>query len=122
MAGLERKVKAMRRQTKQAEKRMLKAASRVVVLKGGRVVAAGPLTTGQQFQATVWAQGTGVTGTNTLAVSWFNSAGTYLGNSQSPPLPGGQSNWTVHATPGAFAKRASVVSNDVAAAISANAT
>jgi hypothetical protein len=54
----------------------------------------GVVTAGQRLQATVWAEGTGVTGYNVLAVSWFDADNDYLGNDVSSPLPLGQSNWT----------------------------
>jgi hypothetical protein len=54
----------------------------------------GALSAGEELQATVWAEGSAVTGSNLLAVAWFNGSGTYLGNATSRLLVAGTSSWT----------------------------
>ena len=54
----------------------------------------GALSTGEKLQATAWAEGLGATGSNMLAVAWFSTTGTYLGNATSSPLPAGTSTRT----------------------------
>jgi hypothetical protein len=54
----------------------------------------GPLSAGQNVQATVWAEGADATGTSELAIAWFGSSENYLGSDQSQPLTPGTSTWT----------------------------
>jgi hypothetical protein len=49
---------------------------------------------GQLWQVSAWATGSHVTGTAQLALAWFSSQGTYLGDSSSVPLPQGNPGWT----------------------------
>ena len=58
------------------------------------LVNTGALSTGEKLQATAWAEGRRATGSNMLAVAWFSTTGTYLGNATSSPLPAGTSTWT----------------------------
>ncbi len=60
----------------------------------GQVVNTGLLSTGEQLQATVWAEGSATTGVNDLKVAWFGPGGNYLSSSVSAPLPDGTSSWT----------------------------
>ena len=53
-----------------------------------------PTHNGQTFQATVWAMGSAATGSNCIAISWFDSSGNYLGETQSADLPAGNSTWS----------------------------
>jgi hypothetical protein len=53
-----------------------------------------PLVAGQQFQVSAWAEGSAATGTNTVAVTWYNAAGTAVGTDTSTPLPTGTTPWT----------------------------
>ncbi len=59
-----------------------------------QVINTGALSTGEQLQATVWAEGSAATGANTLAVAWFGPTGNYISNNVSAALPDGTSNWT----------------------------
>ncbi len=59
-----------------------------------QVINTGALSTGEQLQATAWAEGTVATGTNYLSVAWFGASGNYLSSNVSSPLPDGTSNWT----------------------------
>ena len=59
-----------------------------------QLINTGALTTGEQLQATVWAEGSAVTGSNVVAVAWFGASGNFIANAMSSPLPGGTSNWT----------------------------
>jgi hypothetical protein len=59
-----------------------------------QMINTGALTTGEELQATVWAEGSAVTGSNVAAVSWFGSNGNFISNVMSSPLPGGSSGWT----------------------------
>jgi hypothetical protein len=59
-----------------------------------QLINTGALTTGEQLQATVWAEGSAVTGSNVAAVAWFGSTGNYISNIMSSSLPGGTSGWT----------------------------
>jgi len=47
----------------------------------------------EAFRATVWAKGSSATGSNCIAISWFGADRAYLGQSQSAPLPPGNSEW-----------------------------
>jgi hypothetical protein len=49
---------------------------------------------GQLWQVSAWASGSDVTGTAQLALAWFSSQGTYLGDTSSAPLPQGNPGWT----------------------------
>jgi hypothetical protein len=53
----------------------------------------GAITTGQNVQATVWAQGSAATGTTQIVVNWFGPTGTYISKNSSVTLPPGASNW-----------------------------
>ncbi len=59
-----------------------------------QVINTGLLSTGEQLQATVWAEGAAATGSNTVAVAWFGTNGNYISNNVSAPLPDGTSTWT----------------------------
>ena len=59
-----------------------------------QVIDTGALTTGEQIQATVWAEGSGATGANDLEVSWFGSDGNWITSNVSAPLADGTPNWT----------------------------
>jgi hypothetical protein len=59
-----------------------------------QIVNTGMLSTGEQLQATVWAEGSAATGVNDLNVAWFGPGGNYLSSSVSARLPDGTSNWT----------------------------
>jgi hypothetical protein len=49
---------------------------------------------GQLWQVSVWATGSHVNGTAQLALAWFSSRGSFLGDSSSGPLPQGNPGWT----------------------------
>jgi Cellulase (glycosyl hydrolase family 5)/Carbohydrate binding domain len=49
---------------------------------------------GQQWRVQAWAKGSNARGTNQVALSWFDSAGRYLGQNSSTLLPAGTTNWT----------------------------
>ena len=70
------------------------AGSSTLVPGWSQMTAAVPTATGQRFTATAWAKGAGVTGTNTISISWFSAAGAYLGASSSAPLANGSPGWT----------------------------
>jgi hypothetical protein len=53
-----------------------------------------PVISGQFWTVSVWAKGTGVNGTAQLSLAWFNSDVSYMGDSNSSPLPQGNSGWT----------------------------
>ena len=53
----------------------------------------GALTTGEQLQATAWAEGSASTGSNVVSVAWFDAAGHYISNNTSPKLAAGNSGW-----------------------------
>jgi hypothetical protein len=59
-----------------------------------QVANTGVLTAGQNFQGTVWAEGSAATGQNVISIAWFGSANNYLGNATSATLPAGTSTWT----------------------------
>ena len=48
---------------------------------------------GRPYTATAWAKGTGVTGTNRLAITWYDARGRYLGATASVTLPLGTTGW-----------------------------
>ena len=48
---------------------------------------------GRPYTATAWAKGTSLTGTNRLAITWYDAKGTYLGATASVTLPLGTSGW-----------------------------
>ncbi|MCC9308196.1 glycoside hydrolase family 5 protein [Kitasatospora sp. RB6PN24] len=52
-----------------------------------------PTAAGQRVRLTAWARGVRATGRSTIAVTWFDRNGTYLGEDESPPLPAGSSGW-----------------------------
>ena len=58
------------------------------------VLNTGALTTGEKLQVTAWAEGSAVTGSNVVAVAWYNSSNNYISNQMSAPLPSGNSRWT----------------------------
>jgi hypothetical protein len=49
---------------------------------------------GQKWRIQAWAKGSNARGTNQVALSWFDSAGRYLGQNSSALLPAGPTNWT----------------------------
>ncbi|GIF07570.1 cellulase family glycosylhydrolase [Actinoplanes siamensis] len=53
-----------------------------------------PVQPGQQRHAEVWAKGQNVTGTNQLALSWFDANDKWLGQAQSKAVASGTSGWT----------------------------
>lgn len=53
-----------------------------------------PAIPGQLWTVSVWAKGNNVNGTAQLALSWFNSDGSYIGETSSGSLPHGNPNWT----------------------------
>ncbi len=57
------------------------------------VVPTNPAIPGQLWTASVWAAGVHVTGLNQVSLSWFNAAGSYVGNTSSKPLRHGNPNW-----------------------------
>lgn len=54
----------------------------------------GLMYTGEKLQATVWAEGSEVTGSNLLSIAWFDASNDYLSHTTSAPLPSGSSTWT----------------------------
>jgi hypothetical protein len=52
-----------------------------------------PSAAGGAFELTAWAEGEQATGSNRIAICWFDASGGYLGESDSPPLPGGTTGW-----------------------------
>ena len=58
------------------------------------LVPVNPAISGQLWNVNVWAKGVDVNGTAQLALAWFNSAGEFLGNSNSPALQQGNPGWT----------------------------
>jgi hypothetical protein len=65
-----------------------------------------PTHPGQTFQATAWAMGSAATGSNLIAISWFDANRVYLGQAESAHLPSGTTPWeqltvTSAAPPGA---------------------
>lgn len=53
-----------------------------------------PAMPGQLWTVSVWARGIDVNGVAQLSLAWFDSAGTYLGETNSSPLPSGNPTWT----------------------------
>jgi hypothetical protein len=56
---------------------------------------------GDRFHAAVWARGRSATGASRLSLSWYDAAGTYVGQNETPSLPAGTTKWhrlTVTAT------------------------
>lgn len=49
---------------------------------------------GQLWSVSVWAKGINVNGLAQLSLAWFDSTGTYLGETNSGPLPSGNPTWT----------------------------
>lgn len=76
-----------------------------------------PTYAGQVSTASTWAEGVASTGSNRIAISWFNAQGDYLGQSESAHLPTGNTGWhqlTVKSTPppGATYEEVSLKSSD----------
>ncbi len=53
-----------------------------------------PAIPGQLWTVSVWAKGINVNGVAQLSLAWFDSAGAYLGETNSSPLPSGNPPWT----------------------------
>ncbi len=53
-----------------------------------------PTHPGQIFRATAWATGSAATGSNRIAISWFDADRVYLGDTESAHLPSGTTPWT----------------------------
>jgi cellulase (glycosyl hydrolase family 5) len=53
-----------------------------------------PAIPGQLWTVSVWAKGINVNGVAQLSLSWFDSAGAYLGETNSSVLPSGNPSWT----------------------------
>ncbi|GAA1604525.1 hypothetical protein GCM10009828_034290 [Actinoplanes couchii] len=53
-----------------------------------------PVSGGQSWHAEVWARGAGVTGSNEMALSWFDVNGKWLGQNSSKQVAKGASEWT----------------------------
>ncbi|SDT78544.1 cellulase family glycosylhydrolase [Actinoplanes derwentensis] len=53
-----------------------------------------PVTAGQKWHAEVWALGAQVTGSNEMALSWFDINGRWLGQNSSKQVAKGTSDWT----------------------------
>jgi hypothetical protein len=49
---------------------------------------------GEAYTANAWAKAAGATGSNRLALAWFDASGAYLSTSHSPSLPPGETGWT----------------------------
>ncbi len=49
---------------------------------------------GESFLLTGWAKGLAATGFNRVAIAWFSTSQTYLGQAESAGLPAGTSGWT----------------------------
>ena len=81
-----------------------------------------PAIQGQLWTVSVWAKGINVNGTARLSLSWFNSAGVYLSESSSKPLPQGNPSWTqlvvrTRVPPDATSIQLSLKSSDVAGTV-----
>jgi hypothetical protein len=81
-----------------------------------------PAVPGQIWTVSVWATGTRVNGTAQLALAWFSSRGSFMGDSSSAPLPQGNPGWTelvVHAQvpPGATSVQMHLKSYGVAGSV-----
>jgi hypothetical protein len=59
-----------------------------------RVAPITPVQGGQKWHAEVWARGNAATGTNQIALSWFDAGDKWLGGAASAALPAGTTNWT----------------------------
>jgi hypothetical protein len=59
-----------------------------------RVAPITPVQGGQKWHAEVWARGNAATGTNQIALSWFDVSDKWLGGVASAALPTGTTNWT----------------------------
>jgi hypothetical protein len=53
-----------------------------------------PAIPGELWTVEAWAKGIDVNGTAQVALAWFNSSGSFLGDSGSEPLPHGDPDWT----------------------------
>lgn len=53
-----------------------------------------PVQAGQKWHGEVWARGNAATGTNQIALSWFDVNDKWLGGVSSAALPAGTTNWT----------------------------
>lgn len=58
------------------------------------LVPTNPAIAGQLWTVSAWAKGINVNGSAQLAVDWFNSDGSYIGETSSRPLPPGHPRWT----------------------------
>lgn len=58
------------------------------------LVPTNPAISGQQWTVSAWAKGINVNGTAQVALSWFNSDGSYIGETSSRPLTHGDPTWT----------------------------
>lgn len=54
-----------------------------------------PVKAGQAWHGEVWARGAAATGISQLSLSWFDAAGTYLGQHSSAQVAAGNSAWTL---------------------------
>ncbi|WP_158647529.1 cellulase family glycosylhydrolase [Actinoplanes sp. ATCC 53533] len=54
-----------------------------------------PVKAGQAWHGEVWARGVAATGISQLALSWFDAAGSYLGQNSSAQVAAGNSAWTL---------------------------
>ena len=59
-----------------------------------RIAPITPVQPGQKWHAEVWARGKAATGTNQVALSWFDANDHWLGGSASTSLPSGTTGWT----------------------------
>ncbi|GAB2619929.1 hypothetical protein Aab01nite_34130 [Paractinoplanes abujensis] len=59
-----------------------------------RVAPITPVKAGQKWHGEVWARGNAATGTNTIALSWFDANDKWLGGASSTWLPVGTTGWT----------------------------
>jgi hypothetical protein len=59
-----------------------------------RVAPIQPVQSGQKWHGEVWAKGTNATGTNQIALSWFDINDKWLGGGSSAALPAGTTGWT----------------------------
>jgi len=58
------------------------------------LIPSNPAIPGQLWTVSVWAKGENVNGVAQLSLSWFGSAGAYLGETDSSVLPSGNPSWT----------------------------
>ena len=61
---------------------------------GFYLVPTNPAISGQLWTVSAWAKGTNVDGTAQVALNWFNSDGSYIGETNSRSLPHGNPAWT----------------------------